>query len=159
MATIPEPRVIKVAVNTAAHATDYNSGDMVGVGVLTFDNLTNTGRGVIVTDIVITDTAELTGAMELWIFDADPSSGSTLTDNAAADVDGAQASKLRRVIPIATTDWVNCGGFTAANPSFDKFAVFPGGQGDTIYAVLVARATRNQTAANNITVSIGVDAT
>lgn len=93
MPTIPEPKVAKVAVNTAGHATDYDSGDCMG-GLLTFDNLTNTGRGVVVTDILITDAAELTGAMELWIFDADPSTGSTLTDNAAGQVVIAQAWKV-----------------------------------------------------------------
>lgn len=152
-----EPRVVKVTAVIADFATDHTTGDNVG-GLLTFAGLANTGKGVIVTDIMITNVAKLTIAGELWIFDGDPSSGSTITDNAAISIAAAHASKLRRIIPVAATDWIDCGGFTAACPSFDKFSLNPGGLGNTIYAVYVARGTMNLTAADNIGVGIGVDA-
>lgn len=152
-----EPKVGKVIAVIGDFANDHSSGDNLG-GLLTFASLLNKGKGMIVTDITVTDAAKLTGAMELWIFDGDPSAGSTITDNAAISIAAAHAAKLRRVIPIAATDWIDCGGFTLACPSFDKFSIFAGGLSDTIYAVLVPRATRNQTGVDNVAVAISGDA-
>jgi hypothetical protein len=125
--------VISAVPTTAAGA--YLAGDVVGT-LMTFaaSTLVAGGSGLIQA-VTVASKLALTSAMDLVLFDAEPTN-SSFTDNGALAVNVLDLSKVIGVVHI--TDWTNLGtpGVAQANNLALPYTLV----GTSLYGVLVARA-------------------
>lgn len=124
-------------ITTTAPA--YSAGDCVGGKLTLTGALRVAGLGAVLQSLFLADPANQKAALELLIFNADPTA-STLTDNAAAAIHANDISKIIRRISIAASDYV-----TIDSKAFVDLS--PGGRilraasGTTLYAALIAVGT------------------
>lgn len=135
---------------TAAGA--YASGDVIGTK-MTFASMARIAAGSgILQSLVLHSKVALTGAVDVLLFSADPTA-STFTDNAAVNVNVADFDKLIGVVPL--TSWVSLG-----TPSFAQAhgigMAFDLPAGQSLYAVLVARAAATLSTVDDLKLALNV---
>lgn len=127
-------RIATVDLTPTITAGAYDAGDNVG-GRLTFADVVRVdpGSGEIIGAVLI-DKAAQGAAVELILFDANPSGG-TITNNAAPVIAAADAGKIIGSIPFV--DYVEAGGqrFSQARVSIP----FSPASGQDLYGVLILR--------------------
>jgi hypothetical protein len=145
---------VQLAPAVTVTAAAYSAGHCVG-GKLTLSNALRTaGKGAILQSLFLRDTSNQKAALELLIFNADPSA-STLTDHATAVIHANDVDKIIRRISIAASDYV-----TIDSKAFVDLA--PGGRvlsaasGVDLYAALIAVGTPTYAATAAIGVRLGV---
>lgn len=138
---------------TVSTSPAYTAGDCVG-GKLTLSGIVRTPGTALLQSLFMVDTSNQKAALELIIFNADPSA-TTFTDNGALSINAADVSKIVRRISIATTDYV-----TIDTKAFADIS--PGGKvltpssGTDMYACLVAVGTPTYAATTALALKAGV---
>lgn len=138
---------------TVSTSPAYSAGDCVG-GKLTLSSIVRAPGTAVLQSLFLIDTSNQKQALELLIFNADPSS-STFTDNAAISLHANDVGKIIRRISIAATDYV-----TIDSKAFVDLS--PGGRvlkaasGQDLYAALVAVGTPTYAATTALTLRLGV---
>lgn len=140
-----------VAVSTTPA---YTAGDCVGGKLTLTGALRAAGAGAALQSLLIRDTSNQKAALELLIFNADPTA-STLTDNAAAVIHASDVAKVIRRISIAAADYVTIDSKAWADLS-------PGGRvlaapaGVDLYAAFVAVGTPTYALTTALGVVLGI---
>lgn len=99
-------RQVSVAVPVVASAA-YASGDALGSAAIRVPSAAAAdGRLSVLRTLVLTDLAKQNAAINLLVFERNPT-GTTLTDNAAVDVADADIAKLIGFLKILSTDYVS----------------------------------------------------
>jgi hypothetical protein len=144
---------VLTATSTPTVSTSaYASGDVIG-SKMTLTGMARVAGGAgIVQSIILNSKSAQTGAVDLLLFSADPSS-STFTDNAALSVNAADFDKLIGVAHI--TDWTNLGTPSVAQWHTGNLA-FDLASGTTLYAVLVARSTPTLASTSDLKLTVNV---
>lgn len=149
--TAPGASIVTVVPTVSTSA--YSSGDCVG-GLMTFDAVM---RGSDITGLLQMVTIHCktvqTGAMDLVIFNANPTA-STFTDNAAFDVNDTDFDKIAAVVHI--TDWTNMTSNSFAQGVNLALPIKPVSGDDSVYAQLVTRATPTLSSTTDIKVTLKV---
>ena len=137
----------------AVTAAAYSAGHCVG-GKLTLAGAVRANSGTaLLQSLLLIDTSNQKAALELLIFNADPTS-STLTDHAAAVLHANDIGKIIRRVSIAAADYV-----TLDSKAFAD--IVPGGRvvktasGVDLYACLIAVGTPTYAAATALTLRAG----
>lgn len=139
-----------ITVSTSA----YSANDVVG-GKITVPNAMRVSGGTgILQSLCIIDKANQKAALEILIFDSDPSSG-TYTDNGAFTWNATDGAKLIRRISVAASDYATFGTAAIADIS-------PGGKvlkatgSKNLYAVIVTTGTPTYAATTDLAVRWGI---
>ncbi len=142
-------------LDTAAYAT----GDVMSATAMTFTRaLKNSSKSGIVVSAAISDAAAQAFDLELWLFSEKPTASSFGADNAAFDPTDAQLLTVVGIIKFtASTSYfaANDNGVHTVN-SIAQIVRTSNGDGD-LYGVLVARGAYDGAAANDLTVTLGID--
>ncbi|HNP70951.1 MAG TPA: hypothetical protein PKK15_07585 [Kouleothrix sp.] len=141
---------------TVSTSPAYSAGDLVG-GKLTLPSIVRTSGGTaLLQSLLLRDTSNQKAALELIIFDSDPSS-TTFTDNGALSIHANDAPKIIRRISIAASDYVTIG--TVAYADVGPIGkVLKSASGVDLYACLVAPAGSTPTYATTAALSLAVGA-
>lgn len=139
---------------TVSTSPAYSSGDCVG-GKLTLSSIVRTAGGTaLVQSLFLRDTSNQKAALELLIFNADPTS-STLTDNAAAVIHANDIDKIVRRISIAASDYVTIDSKAWTDLSVGGKPIKPA-SGSDMYAALITTGTPTYAATTAIGLRLGV---
>lgn len=139
---------------TVSTSPAYSAGDLVG-GKLTLLSLLRTSGGTgLLQSILLRDTSNQKAALELIIFDSDPSS-TTFTDNGALSINAADVPKIIRRISIATADYVTIGSIAVADVG-PLSKVIKAASGVDLYACLVAAIGSTPTYASTSALSLTI---
>ena len=136
---------------TVSASPAYSSGDVIGAKLTFAAAVLAAGGSGLVQSVTIDCKSAQTGAMDLILFNADPSA-STFTDNAALAVNAADFDKVVAVVHIS--DWTNLG-----TPSFaqgQNLAMPFTLVGPSLFGVLVARSTPTLGSTSDLTISANV---
>lgn len=137
---------------TVSASPDYSIGDAVG-GKQTLTSAARTSGGtVILESIQVIDKAAQNGALEILIFDSDPSAA-TITDNSAF-VFSTDISKLVARISVATSDYVTINTIGIATLKGLGIAIKANGSAN-LYAAIVTPAALNLASTTDIRVDYG----
>ncbi len=93
----------QVGVSSAAYATGDVLGDLSPIKIEPVRGVYGTG---IIHSVIIQDLSAQSGAIDLVIFDSNPTA-TTFTDNSALDIADADLPKVIGTIRIAATDYVS----------------------------------------------------
>ena len=138
-------------------ASAYTAGYVVG-GVMSFanavrtQNAINSGR---VRNAAIACKSAQSGEMDLYLFNANPSS-STFTDRAAPAIVAADLAKLIAKITLAQTDTSLSSTSTFWQALQLEIAFQLGSGNTTLYGVLVTRGTPTFGSTSDIVVTLGI---
>lgn len=137
---------------TVTASSAYSSGNAVG-GLITFANASRVanGSGLVQSVVAYTKSAQ-TAALELWLFNTNPS-GSTCTDKTAFSVAAADFDKVVWVTSISS--WYS-GGTPSVGVSTDHAIPFALASGTSLYGCLVARSTPTYASTSDVSVAIRV---
>lgn len=140
------------ATPTVSASPDYSAGDAIG-GLMTFAAITRlaTGPGIIQNASIFCKVAN-TAQIDLLLFNANPTA-TTITDNAAFDLNSADFTKLIGAIPI--TEWI-AAGTPCIGQSVGRGQPIKAAASSTIYGVLVARGAVNLASTSDLTVTLQV---
>ena len=139
---------------TVSTSPAYSAGDLVG-GKLTLSSLLRTSGGTgLLQSILLRDTSNQKAALELIIFDSDPSS-TTFTDNGALSINAADVPKIIRRISIAAADYVTIGSMAVADTD-PVSKVLKAASGVDLYACLVAATGSTPTYASTSALSLTI---
>lgn len=139
---------------TVSTSPAYSAGDLVG-GKLTLSSILRTSGGTaLIQSLLLRDTSNQKAALELIIFDSDPSS-TTFTDNAALSINAADVSKIIRRISIAAADYVTIGSIAVADVG-PVSKVLKAATGVDLYACLMAATGSTPTYASTSALSLTV---
>ena len=131
----------------------YTAGDAVG-GKRTITGALRTSGGTGILDsIVLLDRANQKAAMELFIFDSDPSAA-TITDNSAFVFSTDDLKVLAR-IPIAATDYTTINSKALVTLK-GLGVVLKGNATSTLYAALVTTGTPTYAATTDVQIIYGI---
>lgn len=139
--------VVSAVPTTAAGA--YASGDVIGTKMTFAASTLAAGGSAMVQAVTVNSKTAQTTAMDLILFNADPTN-STFTDNAALAVDVADFSKVIGVVHI--TDWTNLG--TPAVAQANNLALPFTLAATSLYGVLVALAAITLGSASDFSASL-----
>jgi len=136
---------------TVSTSPAYSSGDCIG-GKLTFMPVVlAANHDATIQAVTLNCKSAQTGAIDLILFNADPSA-STFTDNAALAINAADFDKVIGVINI--TKWTNLGTPSVGESNNLAFPVeLPT---TAAYGVLVARSTPTLASTSDLTVKLRV---
>lgn len=137
---------------TVSNGTAYTAGDNVG-GKLTLSNAVRTPGTGVLESVNIVDKSGQSAALDVFIFDADPSAA-TLTDNSAADL-STDSPKVIAHIAVADTDYVAVGSQSVATVRGLGLAVKPA-SGTTLYAAVVTSGTPTYGSTSAVVISFGI---
>ena len=135
---------------------DYSSGECVGAKN-SFVMRTPGGGGKL-TRACLKSIDAISVDSVLHLFDSDPDA-TTITDNAAFSLNGADQTRLLRSIAIASADWINhstATGLYIAEKAIDVPFLFATGD-RTIYGALVAAGTINLSSTSSIEIILGAE--
>ena len=142
--------VVEVSQTPVVSASpDYSTGDVIGAKLTFAGAVLEAGGSALFQAVTIGCKVANTAAMDLILFNADPSA-STFTDNAALDINAADQAKWINTIHI--TDWTSGGTPSLGLAKNDAFPFSLAGT--ALYGVLVARGTVNLASTSDITVSV-----
>jgi hypothetical protein len=140
---------------TVSTSPAYSAGDCVG-GKLTLSSIMRTGGPgtALLQSLFLMDTSNQKAALELLIFNANPSA-STFTDNSAISLHANDIGKIIRRISIAASDYVTIDSkaFVDLSPGA---RVLKAASGVDLYAALVAVGTPTYAATTALTLRLGV---
>jgi len=136
---------------TVSASPAYSTGDVIGTKLTFAAAVLAAGGSGLVQSVNIDSKSAQTGAMDLILFNADPSS-STFTDNAALAVNAADFDKVLGVVHV--TDWTNLGtpSFAQAQNLALPFTL----AATSLFGVLVARSTPTLGSTSDLTISVNV---
>jgi len=139
---------------TVSTSPAYPAGDCVG-GKLTLSGIARvSGKAALLQSLFLIDTSNQKAALELIIFNADPSS-TTFTDNSALSINSADVGKIVRRISIAASDYVTIDTKAFADLTISGKVLKPA-SGTDMYAALVAVGTPTYAATTALTLNLGV---
>ncbi|MES3028478.1 MAG: hypothetical protein V4820_11570 [Pseudomonadota bacterium] len=140
----------KVAATPTTTNGAYAAGNIIG-GKLTFANMARvSGGGGWLQAVTVGVKAAVTPALELWLFDADPSA-TTVADNAAWSLNVADLGKAFAVVSIAAGDWKDGG--TPNVASIEYLRKYTLGA-TSMYGYLVDRTGTTLTSTSDIVVTL-----
>lgn len=126
-------QVVDIAGSTiAVNTTAYGDNDLVGTK-LTIDGVLGP-QGMILVGVVLHDLTAQAAALDLVLFDANPSA-TTFTNNGALDIADADITKVAWIVPIAATDYTTFADNAVAHVEGLVMPIRPV-NGKTIYACL-----------------------
>lgn len=147
-----------ITVAQTVTAAQYAAGNCVG-GLITFATAARvsgasgaSGTGGIIASVIIDCKSAQTTQMDVLFFNADPSSGSTITDKTAIAIATAQWQTMIGVAHVA--DWTSAG-----TPSVGQSLVsipYSLASATSLFAVIVTRATPTFAATTDVSISIVV---
>lgn len=135
----------------------YASGDLIGThsgGKLTFTNVLGKGsQEGWLRQVVILDRSNQKSALDLLLFNADPSA-TTFTDNSAFAVHADDMDKVIALVPVAAADYVSVSTTLAV---YVKDWERPlKAAASTLYGALVCRGTPTYTNAAHLTLRLTI---
>lgn len=138
---------------TVSTSPAYTAGDSIG-GKITLANAVRVSGGTgILESIMVLDRANQKAAIDIIIFDADPSAA-TITDNAAFVFSTDDLKVLAR-IPVATTDYVTYNSKATANIKAIG-ALLKAASGTSLYAAVVTSGTPTFAATTDFQLRFGI---
>lgn len=142
---------VSIAVPTTANT--YAAGKVIG-GVLTIANASRlSGKETLLQSLHIKDTSNGKGAFSILIFDSDPSSGATVSDNSTFAYGSSAYAKQIGLISIAASDYKTFDSKASA-PITGLGRVYTPNGSANLYAVIVAESSVTLTA-NCLTIIAG----
>lgn len=142
-----------LAVTQTTNASAYEAGDAVG-GKITITNAMRTSGGTgILQSIHLIDKANQKAAMELLIFESDPSAA-TITDDTAFTYSTDISKQIAR-IPIATADYVTINSIATVNLGGLSKVLKASGSAN-LYAALITTGTPTYVTTSDIIISFGI---
>jgi hypothetical protein len=142
----------KIVTPTITVSTDaYEAGDCVGGKITLTDAMRVSGGSGVLQSITVIDVSATKPALELLIFNADPTAA-TLTDQAAVAL-STDISKVIHRIPIYTSDYTTVASVSIADITVNKVVEAVGS--DNLYAVIVATGAHDFVAATDLKMSFG----
>jgi hypothetical protein len=139
-------------VVTASSA--YSAGNCVG-GKLTLANAVRVAGGTAaLQSLLLIDAANQKAALELLLFNADPTA-SILNDKAAAVIHANDIAKIVRRISIATADYVTIDSKAIVDLAIAG-RVLKAASGTSLYAALVTSGTPTYAATTDLTLRLGM---
>jgi hypothetical protein len=150
---------------TVTASSAYTSGNAVG-GLMTIAGaarvsgaLGSGGTGGILQNVAVNSKSVQTGAMEVWIFNANPS-GSTCTDKTAFSLVVADFDKVIGIAPVPGTAANNSGWFSGGTASVGMAAnlalAYDLSSATSLFACLVTRSTPTFTATTDISLKFNM---
>lgn len=153
-------KVVRATPATSA-SPDYSTGDNVG-GLLTFTDALDKSQTGVLMSVTISDKAGQTGALDLVLFDSNPSS-TTFTDNGALTVNDADLVKILGVVAVVSADYHAFADNSVASVAGVGLPLQLAGASDqtgqqipALYGALVARGTINLASTSDLQVSLGI---
>lgn len=142
-----------VSVTPTITASSYTANYVVG-GLLTFASAVRLSAGAgVINSVVITDKANQHVQLDLWLFEGDPSSGSTLADHGAFTISSAGLIKSLGFVSVTSYCQPGTGGCVGlATPDLRVKAA----SGTSLYGVLLTRGTPTFASTSDITVRLVV---
>jgi hypothetical protein len=145
--------IIKVpGASVGVDANIYASGDLLGVKLTLTNAIRVSGGSGLLQSIILHDLSNQKGALDVVIFDSDPS-GTTFTNNAAFDVADADIVKIIGVVSIIPSDYIGFADSSVATKSGLAIPVAVAA-GRNLYACVVSRGTPTYTA-NELGIAFG----
>lgn len=142
-----------LAVTQATNASAYEAGDAVG-GKITITSAMRTSGGTgILQSIHLVDKANQKAAMELLIFDSDPSAA-TITDDTAFAYSTDISKQIAR-IPIAASDYTTINSIATVNLG-GLSKVLKASGSTNLYAALVTTGTPTYASTTDIIITFGI---
>lgn len=139
---------------TVSTSPAYSAGDCVG-GKLTLSSVARvSGGSALLRALYLMDTSNQKAALELLIFNADPTA-STFTDNAAISLHASDVAKIIRRISIAAADYVTIDSKAFVDLALSDRPLIPA-SGSDLYAALVTSGTPTYAATTALTLKLGV---
>lgn len=139
----------KVPVTPTVTNGSYAANDVIG-GKLTFADMARiTGGSGWLQSVTIGLKTAITPVLELWLFDADPTS-TTLADNAQWSLNAADLGKVCAIVKFAAADW--CDGGTPNVASIEyvrKYSL----TATSMYGYLVDRTGVTLTSTSDVTIT------
>ena len=149
--------IILEAVPAVVGAVAYAAGDNIG-GKLTF-NIPNFGAGLatgfVLKSVVVTDLSGQAAALDLLLFDEDPS-GSTFTDNAAQAI--ADADLVKSVGFVQITSYAALATSAIGRGEINRDIPIIAGAGAQLFGAVVARGTPTYVSVVDLRVRLGLEA-
>lgn len=148
-----------VEVPVTVSLTAYAAGDVIGglqviqLGPLLDANSDDPARTGVVLSAMLSDAAGATADVDLLLFSADPTSGSTLTDNTAIALGQAALEACSGVVQFNT--WTTVGDDALASVASVGLP-YRSDPDARIYGVLIARGTPTYGAADDLHLRLGV---
>jgi hypothetical protein len=138
---------------TVSTSPAYTAGDVVG-SKLTLTNAARVSGGSAILDsITVLEKGSQAAALDILIFNADPSGG-TYTDNGAFTANDTDMGKCIARVHVASTDYVATGGYTSASlGGLGKVLVASGSA--NLYAVVVTSGTPTYSATSSLAIKFG----
>lgn len=138
------------SISTSAYA----DGDLIGTK-LTFTAALRSSGGAsgALQSATLTDLAAQNAAIDLILFNADPTS-TTFTDNAAFDIADADLSKVVARVAFTASDYFSFADNSVAQ--VDSLGLGLSGPSRDLYGALVSRGTPTYATASDLTVRIAV---
>jgi hypothetical protein len=145
--------IVKVSgASVAVNGDIYAPGDLLGNKLILINALRIAGGSGLLQSITVQDLSNQKGALDVVIFDSDPS-GTTFTNNAAFDVADADIVKIIGVVSIIPSDYIGFAYSAVATKSGLAMPVAVAA-GRDLYACLVCRGTPTYTA-NELGIAFG----
>jgi hypothetical protein len=139
-------KIIRIPGSTVGGggATQYSLNDLVGSKLTLTDAVPGAGGSSYLMGITIEDLSKQNGALDIVLFDSDPS-GTTFTDNAAFDIADADLAKVIGFVSIASTDYSGFNDNSTAIKTLINL-LCQGNGSSNLYAAIVSRDTKTYVA-------------
>jgi hypothetical protein len=145
--------IVKISGSSVGvNANQYAPGDLLGNKLTLINALRIAGGSGLLQSITVQDLSNQKGALDVVIFDSDPS-GTTFTNNAAFDVADADIVKIIGVVSIIPSDYIGFADSSVATKSGLAIPVAVAA-GRNLYACVVSRGTPTYTA-NELGIAFG----
>jgi hypothetical protein len=141
--------VIKDA--TAVTASGYSAGNAVGGKRTLTGALTSVGTGIL-ESIIVLDRADQKAALDIFIFDADPTAA-TITDKAAF-VFSTDDLKVIAHVSVAASDYVTVNSKAVAHET--SLGIALKASGTTLWAAVVTSGTPTFAATTDVQITFGI---
>ncbi len=147
----PRLKVVRLAATPTVSTTPaYSLKDAVG-GILTWANAARASGGSIRLEAVqVVDKGQQMAALDLLLFDRNPSSG-TFTDNAASDPTDGELATVVGIVPIGA--YADLNDNSVADVPVGREIVL---NGTDLFGVLVARGTPTYTSTSDLVVTVTI---
>lgn len=139
----------------------YATGDMIGTGELTLTNAISKYaqggcRTCVIESVTVKDLAKQSSAMDLLIFDEEPSA-TTFSNNDALDIDDADLPYLVGSIPVTANDYEAFNDNSMAVLfNLNKRLFCSDTESQNLYLVPVSRGTPTFVTASDLVITLGI---
>lgn len=145
---------LRVPGATVAATGAYVTGDLVGTKLTLTDAMRISGGSGYLMSVIIEDLSAQSLALDVVIFDSDPS-GTTFTDNSALDIADADIAKVLGCVSIAASDYFAFADNSVAVKSLINLPVIASGSAN-LFACIVARSSPTYSA-NELSIKFGFE--